>query len=146
MITSHYFNNCHWKEVRQLLFEMLIASWSLACFCFASSFHLNTSGEGITRNFNTKVCILNKVSAIHLALLHQAWSYSRKQVVSFFLKFLYLFTTPLVTVLLLVAVITTVQCVVGDPLILMFSKDSKTNSCSHEGLRGLDLQRAGNIS
>lgn len=136
VITSHNFNNCHPKEVRWLLSEMLITAWSLVCFCLASSFHLNNSGEGITGNFNRKVCTVSTISAIYLAFLHQVWGYCWKQVAYCFLKFLYRFTTPLLTVLLLVVVVVIIlQCVVGHPLNLVVSKDSTRTSCSHEDLR-----------
>lgn len=88
VITSHYFNNCHPKKVRWLLSEMLITAWSLVCFYLASSFHLNSSGEGITGNFNRKVFTVSTISAIYLAFLHKVWSYCWKQVAYCFLKFL----------------------------------------------------------
>lgn len=53
VMTSHYFN-CHPKAVKWLLSEMLITAWSLVFFCLDSSFDLNSSGEGITGNFNRK--------------------------------------------------------------------------------------------
>lgn len=113
---------------------MLITAWSLVCFYPASSFHLNNSGEGISGNFNGKACTVSTISAVHFVLLHQAWGYCWKQVAYCFLKLLYLFTAPLLTVLLLVVVVIISQCAVGHPLSLVYSKDSMKNSHSHEGL------------
>lgn len=99
VITSHYFNDCHLKEVRWLLSEMLITAWSLVCYCRDFSFPLDNSREGIMGNFNKKICTESTISAIHLELLRHGATAGYRQllVLKVVVSLYYISTTSVAT-------------------------------------------------